>query len=156
MRNLLCLVCVATGAIYTTTPPRAAKREAVEKAAESARDGAAEMINGKEKSPFYGINVYGSAPTFADLPGDAQSRPADLPVGTRRRRRPLEDDGVAAQLYIRHLLVALSYSSTNDAADERRCPLLYGGRAWSQRRPSPPPIAAATGHDDVLQSLPGE
>ena len=35
MRNFLCLVCVA-GAIYTT---RAAKREAVEKAAESARDG---------------------------------------------------------------------------------------------------------------------
>ena len=47
MRNLLCLVCVATGAIYTTTPPRAAKREAVEKAAESARDGAAEMIKSR-------------------------------------------------------------------------------------------------------------
>ena len=39
MRRLfLCLVCVAAGAgVDYTTPPRAAKREAVEKAAESAR-----------------------------------------------------------------------------------------------------------------------
>ena len=28
-------------------------------------------------------------------------------MGTRLRRRPLEEDGVAAQLYIRHLRVAL-------------------------------------------------
>ena len=47
MRNLLWLSCVTAGAIYTTTPPRAAKREAVEKAAESARDGAAEMIKSR-------------------------------------------------------------------------------------------------------------
>ena len=45
MRNLLCLVCVATGAIYTT-PPRAAKREAVEKAAESARGAEAATADG--------------------------------------------------------------------------------------------------------------
>ena len=46
MRNLLCLVCVATGAIYTTTTPRAAKREAVEKAAESARGAEAATADG--------------------------------------------------------------------------------------------------------------
>ena len=33
--------------------------------------------------------------------------PADLPVGTRRRRRPLGDDGAAAHNSIRHLRVAL-------------------------------------------------
>ena len=49
MRNLLCLVCVATGAIYTTTTPRAAKREAVEKAAESARGAEAATAVGAAK-----------------------------------------------------------------------------------------------------------
>ena len=45
MRYLLCLVCAA-GAIYTT--PRAAKREAVEKAAESARGAEAATADGVE------------------------------------------------------------------------------------------------------------
>ena len=45
MRNFLCLVCVA-GAIYTT---RAAKREAVEKAAESARGAEAATAVGAAK-----------------------------------------------------------------------------------------------------------
>ena len=93
-------MCVATGAIYTTTPPRAAKREAVEKAAESARDGAAEMINGKEKSPFYGINVYGSAPTFADADDDGD---LDLVVG----------DGDGKLIYYRNVGTSSQPSFTN-------------------------------------------
>ena len=43
MRKFLWL-CVTAGAISTTTPPRAAKREAVEKAAESARGAEAAML----------------------------------------------------------------------------------------------------------------
>ena len=45
MRKFLWL-CVTAGAISTTTPPRAAKREAVEKAAESARGAEAATADG--------------------------------------------------------------------------------------------------------------
>ena len=47
MRKFLWL-CVTAGAISTTTPPRAAKREAVEKAAESARGAEAATADGVE------------------------------------------------------------------------------------------------------------
>ena len=46
---LICIfACVTAGATYTTTPPRAAKREAVEKAAESARGAEAATADGVE------------------------------------------------------------------------------------------------------------
>ena len=74
MRNLLCLVCVATGAIYTT--PRAAKREAVEKAAESARGAEAATADGVEPvlSDQRSPDLLQAAPAEAD---DSDSPPHD-------------------------------------------------------------------------------
>ena len=88
-------------------------------------------------------------------------------MGPRRRRRPLEDDGIAAQLYSPPFGGSL-YSSTDDAADERRrprasttssAPSLYmaDARQLPGRRDAIPfhPLQQRLGvNNDVLQSLP--
>ena len=58
-------MCVATGAIYTTTPPRAAKRETVEKAAELARDVSDEGAADQARCP--GGRASGSGATACDV-----------------------------------------------------------------------------------------